>query len=68
MFFWARHFFIALIAILGVSQMIAACGQKGPLFLSEEKADPRETPKEPPKETSAPASAIPGPVTLPPPR
>ena len=66
---WARQFFIVLVAFLGISQMMAACGQKGPLFLPEEKADkqeaPRESPAKPPQQDQAPE--IPGPEAVPPP-
>ena len=38
---WARYLFIAVIAVLGIGQMVAACGQKGDLYLPEpEKASP----------------------------
>jgi|GEM_PF-3495667 len=30
-----RRFFIAVIAVSGIGQMIAACGQKGDLYLPE---------------------------------
>jgi len=42
---WARYLFYAVVGVLGIGQMIAACGQKGPLYLPEESA------------TSAPAPA-----------
>jgi predicted small lipoprotein YifL len=32
---WARYLWYAVIAVLAVGQMVAACGQKGPLFLPE---------------------------------
>lgn len=35
---WARYFFIAVVAVLGIGQMIAACGQKGDLYLPEPQA------------------------------
>lgn len=35
---WARCLFITLVATLGVGQMLAACGQKGDLYLPEKEA------------------------------
>ena len=35
---WARYLLIAVVAVLGVGQMISACGQKGDLYLP----DPRK--------------------------
>jgi predicted small lipoprotein YifL len=32
---WARYLFILVVAVLGIGQMIAACGQKGDLYLPE---------------------------------
>lgn len=40
---WARYLFIAVVTVLGVGQMIAACGQKGDLYLPEPEA-PKQTP------------------------
>lgn len=40
---WARYLLIALVSVLGVGQMIAACGQKGDLYLPKP-----ETPKQSP--------------------
>ncbi len=61
---WARQLFIILVAILGISQMIAACGQKGPLVLPDEQAGKPEAPRQSP----APSSPeIPGPEASPPP-
>ena len=40
---WARYLFIAVVSVLGVGQMIAACGQKGDLYLPEPEA-PKQTP------------------------
>lgn len=34
---WARYLFIAVVAVLGAGQMIAACGQKGDLYLVEKE-------------------------------
>jgi len=35
---WARYLFIAVVSVLGIGQMIAACGQKGDLYLPEPKS------------------------------
>lgn len=40
---WARYLFIAVVTILGVGQMIAACGQKGDLYLAKPEA-PKQSP------------------------
>lgn len=32
---WARYLWYAVIAALAMGQMVAACGQKGPLYLPE---------------------------------
>ena len=32
---WARYLLWAVIAILGISNMLSACGQKGDLYLPE---------------------------------
>jgi len=40
---WARYLFIAVVSVLGVGQMIAACGQKGDLYLPAPEA-PKQTP------------------------
>lgn len=32
---WARYLFIIVVAVLAFGQMIAACGQKGDLYLPE---------------------------------
>lgn len=34
---WARYLFIAVVSVLGVGQMIAACGQKGDLYIPEKE-------------------------------
>lgn len=38
---WARTLFILIVVTLGVLSMISACGQKGPLYLPDDK--PAET-------------------------
>lgn len=50
---WARNLFLAVVVVLGIGQMIAACGQKGPLYLPE--------PEPPEKATPAPADDVPRP-------
>lgn len=73
---WGRQLFIAIVILLGIGQMFAACGQKGPLYLPDDqatqaaggkgaaknqgKAEPAATPAPVPPE-------IPGPEPLPPP-
>lgn len=47
---WARYLLYLVIAILAVGQMVTACGQKGDLYLPEERA-----------ETAPPAPPLPGP-------
>lgn len=72
---WGRQLFILIVIILGIGQMMAACGQKGPLYLPDDQAArpaaakgatkdkgeavPAATPPSPPPE-------IPGPEPLPP--
>jgi predicted small lipoprotein YifL len=34
---WARYLLLAVVAVLGIGQMVAACGQKGDLYLPEPK-------------------------------
>jgi predicted small lipoprotein YifL len=51
---WARYLLLAVVATLGTGQMIAACGQKGDLYLVKKEA--------------APAKSAPRPVTPPPPQ
>jgi len=59
---WARYLFLAVVAALGTGQMIAACGQKGDLFLPppEAKAVAAKPAKPAPPQTQ--------PVTPPPPQ
>ena len=47
---WARYLFIAVVSVLGIGQMIAACGQKGDLYLPEPE---KETPQQPAAGTAA---------------
>jgi predicted small lipoprotein YifL len=64
----ARQIFTILVIILGGGQMIAACGQKGPLYLPEDQIRGTAPPKggEEPVKTPSPAE-IPGHEPLPPP-
>lgn len=66
---WARQLLIILVAILGISHMMAACGQKGPLVLPEDPAGKQETsrpsPVQTPRQDQTPE--IPGPEAVPPP-
>jgi len=39
MFCWPRTLFLLLVAFLALGHMIAACGQKGPLYLPEPAED-----------------------------
>lgn len=34
---WAQWFFMAIVTFMGVTQMLTACGNKGPLFLPTEE-------------------------------
>lgn len=36
---WARYLLYLVIATLALGQMLAACGQKGPLYLPEDASD-----------------------------
>jgi predicted small lipoprotein YifL len=36
MFCWSRYLFYLVVIILGLSSMLSACGQKGPLVLPDE--------------------------------
>jgi len=53
---WARHLLLAVVAVLGIGQIIAACGQKGDLYLPEPEpaaATAQSTPA--PSDEAAPA-------------
>ena len=41
---WARYFFFAVVLILGVGNIVTACGQKGDLYqvVETEKAEQRK--------------------------
>lgn len=36
---WARYLLYLVVSILALGQMLAACGQKGPLYLPEDASD-----------------------------
>lgn len=41
---YARHLLLALVAVLALGHLIAACGQKGPLYLPDgTQQEPEET-------------------------
>jgi predicted small lipoprotein YifL len=42
---WARNLFIAVVVVLGVGQMVAACGQKGDLYLPPPESEPKAAPQ-----------------------
>lgn len=39
---WARYLFIGVVAVLGIGQMVAACGQKGDLYLPDPEQESKE--------------------------
>jgi predicted small lipoprotein YifL len=51
---WARYLFIAVVSVLGVGQMIAACGQKGDLYLPKPEEKAPEQAAADPKTDAAP--------------
>jgi predicted small lipoprotein YifL len=63
---WARYLLYAVFAVLGVGQMMAACGQKGPLYLPESEPEPAQqqapTPPEAIEDEEAP---VPGTESIP---
>lgn len=36
---YARYLFLAVVALLGLGQMLTACGQKGPLYHPDQTQD-----------------------------
>lgn len=57
---WARYLFIAVVSVLGIGQMIAACGQKGDLYHPKPKTEapqPEASADEPPIEAESAAEA-----------
>jgi predicted small lipoprotein YifL len=53
---WARYLFLAVVAALGTGQMLAACGQKGDLYLVK---DGDTAAKQQPKRQARPTTAAP---------
>jgi len=53
---WARYLFLAVVAALGIGQMLAACGQKGDLYLVKDGATATT---EQPKRQARPKTAVP---------
>lgn len=51
---WARYLLWLVIAVLGIGNMLSACGQKGDLYLPEPEAGQAEQPKEQEQETPRP--------------
>ena len=43
---YARHLLLAVIAVLALGQMLAACGQKGPLYHREAPPEQSESEQE----------------------
>jgi len=39
---WPRYFLWILIAILGLGNLLTACGQRGPLYLPEPETEQQE--------------------------
>lgn len=39
---WARYLFIAVVSVLATGHMIAACGQKGDLYLPEPEQEAQQ--------------------------
>ena len=50
---WPRYLLWIVVAVLGTGQMLAACGQKGPLFLPDQPA-PEQAAKDPADERQPP--------------
>jgi predicted small lipoprotein YifL len=38
---WARYLFILVVAVLGIGNLLSACGQKGDLYLPD-KSQPEQ--------------------------
>ena len=55
MYCWARYVFLALVAVLGVGEIIVACGQKGSLYLP--KPEPAKVQAKGAKPAGPPAGA-----------
>lgn len=57
---WARYLFFAVILVLGIGNMVTACGQKGDLYLVDE-SEQTEDPYKP----AAPQGDVPQPPAEP---
>jgi len=57
---WARYLFFAVILVLGIGNMVTACGQKGDLYLVDE-SEQTEDPYKP----AAPQDDVPQPPAEP---
>jgi len=53
---WARCLLILVVSVLGIGQMIAACGQKGDLYLAEPGKEARQKTKTGAETEPAPAT------------
>jgi predicted small lipoprotein YifL len=51
---WARYLFIIVVAVLATGQMIAACGQKGDLYLPEPEPQEQKKPAPPRQDAAVP--------------
>lgn len=40
---WANLLLLAVIAVLGVGTMLSGCGQKGPLYLPDDRSQTEES-------------------------
>ena len=40
---WARYLMLLVVVVLGISSMLSACGQKGPLVLPDESQQSQST-------------------------
>jgi predicted small lipoprotein YifL len=54
---WPRTLFLLLVAFLALGHMIAACGQKGPLYLPEPAEDAPAAAEAVPTPRAAPAAS-----------
>lgn len=51
---WARYLFVAIVSVLAIGQMIAACGQKGDLYIPDPEEKTAEQAAADPKTGEAP--------------
>jgi predicted small lipoprotein YifL len=52
---WARYLLIAVVSVLGIGQIIAACGQKGDLYLPEAEEEAAPAPEAVPEPGPTPS-------------